>query len=128
MKCSDLQFNLSLYPGDLAADELSAVDAHLSTCPVCRQISADLHTLRQQLRSLSSQNVPLTLERRIQESLRDASASAPTRKSLISQAMGLLEIRITPYLVGTAASVIIGLTVLASLFSAGMLSPGSPAP
>jgi anti-sigma factor RsiW len=103
MKCSDLQFNLPLYPADLSAVELSATEQHLSACPVCRERASDLQMIRQRLRNISAPDIPDSLERRMLQLVQDELGNHQR-----------------------TASVIIGLTVLTSLFSGGLIQPQQP--
>ncbi len=122
MKCRDVKSNLSLYCDDvLTADERGDVDAHLVSCPLCRQRHADLQDLRNGLRSLSRPRFSVDSL----ASLRSAVA-AQLVPAMPSPAFHLLEDRRTwsqawmmPSAVGAFASLIIGVSLLwAILFTA----------
>ena len=121
MKCENLQFNLSVYLDDhLNKEERAAVDEHLARCPLCRQKLADFQFLRAGLRGLVRPELP----RNVLASIRSRVAQANQINQpnfVIFQVESFrdwLEMRLMPYAVGTAASLIFGLTLLWTLLSA----------
>jgi len=125
MKCEDLQLNLSTYLDDiLTGEERSIVDEHLVRCPLCRQKLADFQMLRQSLRSLSrpalTNDLLISMRNRVAQEVK-----TPQRKPWFATTEDFtewLQMRVMPYSVGTAASLIFGLLLLWSLLSAASVS------
>lgn len=115
MKCRDLQFELPLYLDDvLAPSEMAAIDAHLDTCPVCRQKLADMREIRSAMRSLPRPQI--TAAR--MASIRNAVAERITPHT-ISPGFALLEtpkrwldVWLMPYTVGAVGSVVLAISFL----------------
>jgi hypothetical protein len=126
MKCSDIQLDLPLYCDNLL-DESSdiAVRSHFEACPMCRQRAADYLEIRESLRRLATPAEPSLLQNRIKSSVRNQSkagfAAVPG-----ADIREWLTMRVMPYCVGFAASVVIGLAFLTMMFS-GMLRPPTTA-
>lgn len=119
MKCSSLQFELSFYAdGSLPESSAAAVHDHLQTCPVCRQTYAETVEMRNALRRMRRVEMPAILAR----SIKDA-AIGERRKisdSLFTFPADLrewLEMRLLPYAAGVLATLLVGFTFLAMLFS-----------
>jgi negative regulator of sigma E activity len=120
MKCENIQFNLSLYADNILTDEeREAVETHLAQCPLCRQKRDDFQALRQNLR----QALPSTMPKNLLASVKNAMAAEleivePKRESVFSEGfLEFLQMRIMPYAVGTAASLILGFSLLWLLLS-----------
>lgn len=125
MKCSDLQFNLSLYAdGFLGEAESSAITDHLVVCPLCRQTNADYREIRSDLRRINRPDLSTAFKKKLSESVR-AEMFRERRAWLpvSSDVRELLQMRVMPYGVGVFASFVIGITFLTMMFS-GMLRPG----
>lgn len=121
MKCEDLQLNLSIYLDDILTDgERRIVDEHLARCPVCRQKLADFQTLRVNLRSLSrpalSADALAAIRSRVAQ-------QTPARRWFFQQDdfAEWLQMRVLPYSVGTAFSLIFGALLLWTLLSAAYI-------
>lgn len=120
MKCEDLQLNLSTYLDDvLTAEERAVVDEHLARCPLCRQKLADFQVLRNSLRLLPrpalSNDLLVLLRNRVAQEV-----EIPARKPWFATTDDFtewLQMRVMPYSVGTAFSVIFGLLLLWTLLS-----------
>ena len=140
MKCEDLQLNLSTYLDDiLTEEERATVDEHLVRCPLCRQKLADFQVLRNNLRSLPrpalSNDLLISMRNRVAQEV-----GTPERKPWFATTddfTGWLQMRVMPYSVGTAASLILGLLLLWTLLSSASIpkenialakleSPGKP--
>jgi len=124
MKCENLQFNLPVYLDDcLVEDERAVVDKHLAQCPLCRQKLADFQALRAGLRSLSRPELPINVLTAMRSRVaRAAENSQPTFSLLHTETVReWLQMRLMPYAVGTAASLILGLTLLWTLLSAAYI-------
>jgi hypothetical protein len=120
MKCEDLQLNLPVYTDDiLTEDERAALEAHLSSCPVCRHKLADFQTLRNSLRGMARAEMPP----RLLESVRinvaaQLQTASPKSNSLSSKNFWeWIQMRVMPYGIGTFASLILGFTLLWSLLA-----------
>ncbi len=121
MKCEDLQLNLSTYLDDiLTVEQRAAVDEHLVRCPLCRQKLADFQILRNSLRVLA--RPALSNERLTAMRNRVAQQVETTRRepwfATTEDFAEWLQMRLMPYSVGTALSLIFGLTLLWTLLSA----------
>ncbi|MEO8071773.1 MAG: zf-HC2 domain-containing protein [Acidobacteriota bacterium] len=117
MKCVNLQFNLSVYLDDiLTNEERAAVDEHLARCPLCRQKLADFQMLRRDLRVLArpeiSGDLMMSVRNRVAREVKSKQPSYFTEDF-----RRWLQMRLMPYTVGTAASLIIGFTLLWMLLS-----------
>lgn len=120
MKCENLQFNLSLYIDNILADEeRGIVDKHLAQCPLCRQKLDDFGALRQSLRQISQPAMPKDLLTSVKNAM--AAELAPTAKKqktyFSATFREFLQMRVMPLTVGTAASLIIGFSLLWILLS-----------
>ena len=120
MNCKDLEFNISVYSDDiLTQEELSAVDAHLVKCPLCRQKLAEFQAIRNDLRILARPEMPFGLLNTVRNSVaREIAPSyfAPLFKDNFYER---LRANLIPYGFGTALSLIFCLTLLLSLVSVG---------
>jgi len=124
MKCEDLQLNLSTYLDDiLTGEERAIVDEHLVRCPLCRQKLADFQLLRNSLRSLPrpvlSNDLLISMRHRVAQE-----AKMPERKPWFATSDDFtewLQMRVMPYSVGTAFSLVFGLLLLWSLLSAAYI-------
>ncbi len=117
MKCSDLQYSLSLY-ADSGLDEGVdfAVRSHIDICPMCRQRLADLREIRSGLRQLPHPAMPVDLQNRIKMAVR--TEKYPGKQHLPqSDLREWLTMRVMPYTVGLAASILIGGAFLTMMFS-----------
>ncbi len=121
MKCENLQFNLSVYADDcLDERERAAIEGHLTQCPLCRQKLADFQALRTDLRGLPRQTMPADLL--VQTRRRMARAADGKKRNSIfvfsDNFSEWLQMRLMPYSVGTALSLLFGLSLLWVLLSA----------
>ncbi len=127
MKCENLQISLSLYPdGLLSSEDMTAVDSHLVACPLCRQKLDDFRLLRSGLRQFSQPPVPTDLTSSLKIAMRtELNRSKNSRLGFISESFReFLQMRVMPYAVGTAASLVIGFTMLWMLLS-GTVAPSA---
>ena len=122
MKCSELQLDLPLYSDNLLDNVADvAVRSHITECPLCRQRLADYREIGESLRRFRSPEMPSGLQNRIKTAIRNEPRAGfgtmPT-----SDIREWLTMRLMPYCIGFAASVVIGLSFLTMMFS-GMLQP-----
>ena len=115
MRCSDVKSDLPLYSDDiLSIAERADLDAHLDTCPLCRQALSEYQEVKNGLRSLAR---PAMSEMRL-TSLRAAVATElrPAVRTpvfhVIEDRRGWLETWLMPSAVGSFASVVFGLFML----------------
>ncbi|MFN2502134.1 MAG: anti-sigma factor [Pyrinomonadaceae bacterium] len=123
MKCSDLQSNLSLYSdGSLGESEDLSLRGHLDVCPLCRQSYAEFREVQVLLHRMSRPQIPPELNDAIKRSVRSElrTGSAP----LSADVREFLQMRIMPYGIGVLASVLIGISFLAMMFSGLRDGPG----
>lgn len=121
MKCENIQFNLSVYADDvLTAGERATVDAHLSTCLLCRQKSADLQSLKNDLRVLPRREMPVELlfsmRTRVAEEIR--TTKREPNKIFSEARREWLQMRLFPYAAATAITMVFGSSLLWSLLAA----------
>ncbi len=118
MKCENLQLNLSVYLDDiLKSEERAAIDEHLPRCPLCRQKLADFQAIRMDLRGLPrpelSNNLLVAMQSRVAKEVQS------TQPSIFTESFNRwLQMRLMPYSVGTALSLLLGVTLLWTLLSA----------
>ena len=85
MKCSELQFNLSLYTdGALSESESASIKVHLEICPLCRQKNSEFRELRSGLERLGRPEIPQSLQDNLKVAFRKElrtrrEASVPVR-------------------------------------------------
>src|SRR5262245_51979786 len=116
MKCREIQFDLHLYSdGELAEETATKVATHLDSCPVCRAELASIGSLRSALRLMRRPEISASAYQRLRETI--ASEFAPAYGSptfrLIEGSSNWLKTWMMPTIAGTAASVILGLALLA---------------
>ncbi len=124
MKCENLQFNLSVYLDDcLIEQERAVVDEHLARCPLCRQKLADFQVLRNALRALPRYAMPNDLLTATRFRVAQAAGGGQPKFSVFhTESFGeWLQKRLMPYAVGTASSLLFGLTLLWMLLSAAYI-------
>lgn len=124
MKCSELQLDLAVFAdGTLDISRNEAVQAHLDTCPLCRQKASELVELRTDLTRLSRPQVSLALQRRFTEAVRlEARRSRREWLPVPPDVREWLQMRVMPIGVGVMGSLIVGFGFLGMLFS-GMFDP-----
>ncbi len=121
MKCENIQFNLSVYADDiLTTEECAAVDEHLTQCPLCRQKLSDFQTIRNDLRILPRAAMPNdllgSLRNRVAEEIKTAGQQP---KSIFTEGRReWLQMCFMPYGVATVVTLVFGLSLLWTLFSA----------
>ncbi|MGB7202862.1 MAG: zf-HC2 domain-containing protein [Pyrinomonadaceae bacterium] len=119
MKCSDTQFELAFYAdGSLPESSAAAVRDHLQACPVCRQTYAETVEMRNALRRMRRPEVPAALSRAIKDAaIGERRKISDSLFTFPADARELLEMRLLPYGAGVLATVLVGFTFLAMLFS-----------
>lgn len=125
MKCENLQLNLSVYLDDcLSRSERAEIENHLPQCPLCRQKLADFQSVRNDLRALRrpelSANLLNSIRSRIAQETQSKKPERVFLESFIKEETlrGWLQMRLVPYSVGTAMSLLLSITLLWSLLSA----------
>lgn len=115
MKCSDVKSNLPVYSDDiLTGAERSELDAHLDTCPLCRQALSEFQSIKSGLRSLArpaiSAEMLATL--RINVAAKLNSAVRTPVFHVIEDRRTWIEAWLMPSAVGTVASIVFGTFLL----------------
>jgi hypothetical protein len=128
MKCSDLQFNLSLHAdGFLTEGEAVSIKEHLGICPLCRQKNFDYREIRSDLRQLRSPEISENLIQNLKYSIRNELRAENHGRLRVSSDIGdWLQMRVMPYSVGVFASLLIGVTFLTMMFSGMLKNPTVP--
>lgn len=119
MKCSSLQFDLAFYAdGDLPESSAAAVREHLQACPVCRQTYAETVEMRNALRRMRRPEIPVALYRSIKDStIGERRKIADSWFIFPAEAREWVQMQLLPYGVGVLATVLVGFSFLAMLFS-----------
>jgi len=121
MFCENLQLNLSMYLDDcLNEEERAIVEEHLAQCPLCRQKLDDFQSLRQSLRILPRPELPSDLLNLVQNRVAQQIEVRQQKSSFIfsENFTEWLQMRLMPYSIGTALSLLFGLSLLWMMLSA----------
>ncbi|MBC7795879.1 MAG: zf-HC2 domain-containing protein [Pyrinomonadaceae bacterium] len=124
MSCEDLQFNLPIYLDDILSEaERAGVEKHLAQCPVCRCKLTDFQKLRNDLRILPrpvlSHEKLTAMRNRVTQQTENGRGIFASFAS--AERREWLQMRLIPYTVGTAASLLFTITLLWSLLSAAYI-------
>lgn len=115
MKCQDIQFELSLYFDDiLLPAETERVNAHLDTCPLCREKLSGYQAVRNDLRSSQSFTPPQALVESVRSAVRSVLVPqfASPEFRLLNEKRNWLDTWLMPSAVGSFATLIFALTLL----------------
>ena len=119
MNCTDIGSELTVYAdGVLGEADSARVSQHLDECPLCREKISEFQELRLALRRMKPATAPDKLQLQIRRAMADEIRIQKTSwlpVSAIDRAW--FRTTIMPYAVGTAASLVIGFTVLTMMFS-----------
>ena len=110
MNCENLQFNLSVYLDDiLTVEERATVDEHLVQCPLCREKSAQLQSLRNSLRVMARPEMPndLLVSVRNRVALETGKIERKPESIFTENFREWLLMRFMPYSVGTVVAVVL---------------------
>ena len=121
MFCENLQLSLSMYLDDcLNEEERAIVEEHLAQCPLCRQKLDDFQSLRQSLRILPRPELPSDLLNLVQNRVAQQIEVRQQKPSFIfsENFTEWLQMRLMPYSIGTALSLLFGLSLLWMMLSA----------
>ena len=121
MFCENLQLNLSMYLDDCLSDgERAIVEEHLAQCPLCRQKLDDFQSLRQSLRVLTRPELPSDLLNSMRNRVARQIEVGQQKPSFVfsENFTEWLQMRLMPYSVGTALSLLFGLSLLWMMLSA----------
>lgn len=128
MKCRDIKLHLPLFTDNvLSEDERRNVESHLVRCPLCRQKLSDYQELRSCLRSVARPQIPFKTLESIRAAVGDALAMPTPAFRLIESKRSWPEVWLVPSAIGSAASLIIGLMLLAAMLSPEILPTASTA-
>ncbi|MEO6589553.1 MAG: zf-HC2 domain-containing protein [Pyrinomonadaceae bacterium] len=115
MNCENLQFDLSIYSDDILSEtERAGVEQHLAQCPLCRQKRDDYLVLKQNLRSLARPAVSAQLLNSVRNVVAaELQTNETTPIVILSDGVeNWFKMRFMPYSIGTAASLLIGVSLL----------------
>ena len=118
MNCENLQFNLSVYLDDiLTVEERATVDEHLVQCPLCREKSAQLQSLRNSLCVLARPEMPndLLVSVRNRVALETGKIERKPESIFTENFREWLLMRFMPYSVGTVAAIVMTFGLLWAL-------------
>jgi anti-sigma factor RsiW len=118
MNCDETQKSFSPYLDDaLAGESCGAVEAHLETCPFCRQRLAETRATLRALSSLSRPSAPADLVSDIRYAVlveRAARVQQPWTPAWL-RALRWIEPRVMPYTVGALTSILLFFMVVKAL-------------
>lgn len=114
MNCAEIKNELSFYA---AGESSPAVEAHLATCPLCRQSVIDEREMLASLRELSSPKIPPFAANQIKARIAAESADTGVTIHIPFAIRDFLLMRIMPTAVGVAATLVIGFTVLIGMLT-----------
>ena len=121
MFCENLQLNLSMFLDNCLSDaERAIVERHLAQCPLCRQKLDDFQSLRQRLRVLPRPELTLDLLNSTRKRVAQQIEVNQQKPSFVfsENFTEWLQMRLMPYSVGTAVSLLFGLSLLWMMLSA----------
>lgn len=119
MKCADLENTLALLAGDAAAaDESGVLASHLAGCPLCRQKQEDYADVRRELRRLAVPQLGVEKQAKLKTALRtEIRRGEQSRVSVSRDFAEWLQMRLMPYSVGVAVSLVLGIGMLTLMMS-----------
>jgi hypothetical protein len=136
MTCAELENTLALHAGDSSTEASSVLAGHLTACPLCRQKKDDYAEIRRELRQFAAPQIPAAVRADLKTALRtEIRRSERGRINISRDFADWLQMRVMPYSVGVAASVVVGFSLLTLMFSgqlrradigAGVRSDNSP--
>ena len=104
--------------GFLAESNVTSVKGHLRVCPLCRQKHAEICEVKTSVRQMSRPQISVDLQNQLKRSVRTEVRTARTTWLPISTDIRRwLQISVMPYGVGVLASLVLGFTFLAMMFS-----------
>ena len=120
MRCSDVKSDLPLYSDDiLSVAERADLDAHLDTCPLCRQALSEYQEVKNGLRSLARPAMPEAFLTSLRTTV--AGELVPAIRipvfHVIEDRRNWFDTWMMPSAVGTFASVVFGLFLLWGILS-----------
>lgn len=120
MRCSDVKSDLPLYSDDvLNAAERADLDAHLDTCPLCRQALSEYQEVKNAVRSLARPEMPVAFLANLRTAV--AGGLQPAFRTpvfyVIEDRRNWFETWFMPSAVGTFASIVFGLFILWGILS-----------
>lgn len=120
MRCSDVKSDLPLYSDDiLNQPERADLDAHLDTCPLCRQALSEFQEVKNGLRSLARPSMSADFLASLR--LAVASELVPAIRTpvfhVIEDRRSWFDTWMMPSTVGTFASVVFGMFLLWGILS-----------
>ncbi len=122
MKCPEFKFMLPLYSDDLlSADERARLDAHLITCPLCRQTLSDHREIHSELRSVSRPQIPVAVldATKAMMAARLGKTNDGPNFRLVGSTDVWIDRWLMPYAVGSVSTLILGFTFLWVIFVGG---------
>lgn len=115
MKCKDLQFILPLYSDSILSEvEQALAERHMDSCPVCRQVLADLQDIKNSFRSLAKPQLPAAgmaaLKRKVAARLETAAGSQMFQN--VGNRRRWVDVWMMPFAVGSLSTLVLGFTLL----------------
>jgi hypothetical protein len=119
MNCEELQLNIALYDDDvLSESERERLDEHLQICPLCRLRLANNREVVREFHRQSRPEAPAALQNRIRAAVAaEIGAGSITGATRSTPRRSWIQTWLMPSTVGSFATVLIGLTVLSSMFT-----------
>lgn len=119
MNCEELQLNISLDDDDfLSEGERERLEEHLQVCPLCRLRLANTREVVRELRRQSRPELPAILQNSIRAAVAaEIGTGTITGGTQATPRRSWIQTWLMPSTVGSFATVLIGLTVLSSMFT-----------
>lgn len=118
MKCEDLQFNLPIYFDEaLSETERATLDAHLVSCPVCRQKLADFQKIKNNLRVMPRPSMSADLLNSVRAAVANELVTPEPKRIFSEDFRRWLEMSFMPYTVGVATTFLFMFLLLSAILS-----------
>jgi hypothetical protein len=130
MKCAELENTLALCSAgeNTPVEESNVLAAHLTACPLCRQKKEDYAEIRGELRRLKTPELPASVRTNLKVALRtELRRSDPAAVRVSRDFSDWLQMRVMPYGVGVAVTLVVGIGMLTAMLSGSLGRPDAPA-
>jgi len=118
MKCEDLQFNLPIYFDEaLNETERANLDAHLVSCPVCRQKLADFQNIKNNLRVMPRPMMSADLLNSVRAAVAYELETPEPKRIFSEDFRRWLQMSFMPYTVGVATTFLFMFLLLSAMLS-----------
>lgn len=128
MKCAEFENLLALNADGASPEADGSLSLHLDGCPLCRQKKDDYAEIRLQLRRLVAPKYPTAARNELRNALRAEIGREILPKTRLSGYFtAWLQMRLVPYSIGVAVSVVVGFGLLTTMFNGHLQRSDIPA-